>query len=499
MTDILDDETLNPPESNDFRRIGQHKIPQVRDPNDPTKWVRYRRASKAGEILDDEFNLWDWKRRTEIVGAAQRPELMALVSTLNPDTDKKQLRDICEQCLDAGRGNQRSTQGTAVHSMFDLVDRNESWAPAPQFQPVVDAYLNALNLYGLIPEDIEVRCVNDKFRLAGTLDRRYRTTRALVAPDGSVIPIGSYLVGDTKTGKTLEYTAGTYSTQLAGYVDSVRYDTKTDDRIPFDPPNHPDWALIVHAIPEAGTCELHWVDINAGREGLKLADQVRQWRKRTDLLSLAEPPVRVGSQRPASVPVASDQPSEAPTEPEPQSEPTEAVRAWLIGRVGAIRSHSEIATQRLLRLWPAGVPGLKREGHSMSELDAIALVLDQVEADYSIPFGESDPRMAGSKLRHPSYLPSKVDMAITGFRNMAGFTMDENSELLHGTLRAIGYPKGIDTPQSEMSEADAALILSAAVAITGGTALLLFEEDGQPIVRFDVRQTNNVPAHGPAQ
>lgn len=510
MSDILDEDGIEPPESDDFRRIGPHKIPQVRDANEPTRWVRYRRASKAGEILDDEFNLWDWKRRTEIVGAAQRPELMALVSTLNPETDKKQLRNICEQCLEAGKGMKRSIQGTAVHSMFDHVDRNDSWAPAPQFQAVVDAYINCLQAYGLVAEDIEVKCVNDRFRLAGTLDRRYRTTRALVSPDQTVIPIGSYLVGDTKTGTTLEYSAGTYSTQIAGYVDSVRYDTHTDERIPFEPANYPDWALIVHAIPEAGTCELHWVDVQAGRQGLALADQVREWRKRTDLLTIAEPPVQVGSQRPANRPLSDAVASEAQSQPEAPSEPqSDDVRRWLNGRIAAVRSFSELAVKRLQHLWPEGVPGLKREGHSLTELDAIAAALDKVEAEYSIPFGESDPRMQASVNRHPSsgsrnyssthprkawldrHCAGLIDIAVGAlmeFASLDQFTDDELDELLHGTLRAIGYGEGLrDLPAVAVS--DASLIISAALALSAGTAMLLFDEDGQPIVRFDVQTT----------
>jgi len=76
--------------------------------------------------------------------------------------------------------------------------------------------------------------INDEYRLAGTLDRLYRTTKVLVAPDGQVIPIGSIIVADTKTGKELEYAAGSYATQLAAYVDSVPYNVETDERGTWD-------------------------------------------------------------------------------------------------------------------------------------------------------------------------------------------------------------------------------------------------------------------------
>lgn len=228
MTDL---DEFDPPERPDFRRVGRG-IPFVLDPNG--KRVRYSRSSNAGKILDDESNLTDWKLRTVVAGAAQRPELMAMASTLDVDEDKKKLRDIAEECLVAGKGQRRSIIGTAVHSMFDRIDRKDDWQPPPQFEDLVDAYVATLEVWGLIPVAMEVQCINDEYRLAGTLDRLYRTTKTLIAPDGTVIPIGSIIVADTKTGKELEYAAGSYATQIAAYVDSVPYNVATDERGSWD-------------------------------------------------------------------------------------------------------------------------------------------------------------------------------------------------------------------------------------------------------------------------
>jgi hypothetical protein len=221
MTDDINLDDFDAPERPDFRRVARG-VPFVIHP-ESGKRVRYSRSSNAGKVLDDESNLTDWKLRTVVAGAAQRPELMAKASVLDVDTDKKSLRDIAEECLVAGKGERRSIIGTAVHAMFDHLDRETGWKPPPQFVNLCMAYQDMKWDWGLIPEDIEVQCVNDEFRLAGTLDRRYRTTKALVAPDGTVIPIGSMIVADIKTGKELEYAAGSYATQLAAYVDSVRY------------------------------------------------------------------------------------------------------------------------------------------------------------------------------------------------------------------------------------------------------------------------------------
>lgn len=220
MTDIDLDE-FDPPDRPDFRRVGRG-VPFVLNPEG--KRVRYSRSSNAGKVLDDESNLTDWKLRTVIAGASQRPELMAAASVLDVDSEKKALREIAEKCLVAGKGERRSVIGTAVHAMFDHLDRGDDWRPPPNFEDLCNAYVATLEDWGLVPEDIEIHCINDEFRLAGTLDRRYRTTKTLVAPDGSVIPIGSMIVADIKTGRELEYAAGSYATQLAAYVDSQRYD-----------------------------------------------------------------------------------------------------------------------------------------------------------------------------------------------------------------------------------------------------------------------------------
>jgi hypothetical protein len=227
MGDILDEDGLDPPDRPDFRRVGRGiPYPVGLD----GKRVRYSRSSNAGKILDDESNLTDWKLRTVVAGAAQRPELMARASVLDVDADKKLLRDIAEECLVAGKGQRRSIIGSAVHAMFDHLDREDGWVPPPQFNDLCDAYEAMKEDWGLEPVAIEVHCINDQWNLAGTLDRIYRTTKSLVAPDGTVIPIGSLIVGDTKTGKELEYAAGSYATQLAAYVDSVPYNVETDER-----------------------------------------------------------------------------------------------------------------------------------------------------------------------------------------------------------------------------------------------------------------------------
>lgn len=529
--EAIDLEEFDAPPRKDFRRIGRG-IPYVMMENGKRK--RLSRSSKAGDILDDQYNLVDWRLRTAIVGAAQRYGLMAMVTTIDPGTKegKRELRTIVEECIVAGKGAERSTQGTAMHAMFDHLDRGDDWEPAPQFLDVCNAYLETCIAYGLVVEnpdtDIEIHCVNDEFLLAGSADRIYRTTKPLVPPDGVLLPAGQYLIGDTKTGDTLEWSHGTYACQLAAYAGSVRYDVEAETRTPFDPPLNDRWGIIMHARQETGTCELHWVDLAGGREGLALARHVKAWRKRAGLIANATPPVAAAPvERP---PEPRQSPGEASTG-EGGPDMRSAVRDWLRGRVVIVREHGGAAVKALQLAWPVGVAGLKLDGHTMAELDAIGKALDRVEGDYGVPFGETDPRI---KARHPSSgstwvdkwaSPSSeptpddqretqrqaianhprrgllekwvadamgggVDSTIDTYAlsnalyefaklNAVEWPDDDLTIMLDGSLRALGYANGT-ADLGRFNPEHAPKLMAAAFAIAAGTITLVYDDDGKP-------------------
>lgn len=531
--DVINLDDYNAPEKPDFRRVGKG-IPFVIHP-ESGKRVRYSRSSNAGKILDDESNLTDWKLRTVVAGAAQRPELMAQASVLDIDTDKKALRDIAEECLIAGKGQRRAIIGTAVHAMFDLIDRDTGWVPPPNFIDLCNAYVAFKEEWGLIPAEIEVHCINDVFRLAGTLDRRYRTTKTLVCPDGTIVPIGTLIVGDIKTGQELEYAAGSYGTQLAAYVDSVRYDVATDEREPFVPSSFTQWALIVHAESSGTRIDVYWVDIAAGRQGLELASEVKQWRRRDDLLILGHQiPFLADTAKPEPPPPA-DGPALAAVGPS-EGRSLGLRHEYLAGRVRAILGdHEPNAARDLQRAWPVGIPGLKHEGHTWADLDAIEEAVKRVEDKYWI-VPPDDPtiikEVEEAKQRHPSNEPKPratkeerenvqaaidqhprsgllrkwiavalsegvdysldtvpLSKALMSFANVDEDDWHDNdlTLMLDGSLRALGYAKGI-ADLGRFNPEHAQGLMTAAFAIVSGSAMLLFDEDNNPIVRTHIRK-----------
>lgn len=540
MTDEwLDDDELQPPDRPDFRRVGRGiPYPVGLD----GKRVRYGRPSNAGKILDDESNLTDWKLRTVVAGAAQRPELLAQASVLDIDSDKKALRDIAEKCLVAGKGQRRAIIGDAVHAMFDHLDRQDDWKPPPNFYDLCDAYEAMKEDWGLEPVAIEVHVINDEFRLAGRIDRIFGTTKSLTAPDGRIVPIGSHIFGDHKTGKELEYAAGSYATQLAAYVDSVPYDVANDERGSWDFEPIKDWALIIHADSAGTTIDVYWVDIESGRNGLRLAREVKAWRRRDDLLTIGRRLRIVVPDDHQADDIDATDPPDVPTVPADDHRATSRYE-WLRGRVQAILGHSDIARQALARSWPVGVAGLKSFNHSMHDMDAIELGCDQVEKDHSVPFYPlwDDPDMQASIDSHPSNrwakpnavstpatreesdelamqlvnhprsglvrkwlmvaineegIDSSLDQtalshALYEFAMLpeAEWPDDDLTTMLDGCLRAIGYPKGIKQ-LGRVNPEHGPIIMSAAFAITAGQAMLLFDDEGNPIVRTNIKQAS---------
>lgn len=224
------------------------------------KAVAYTRCTTFVGCLEDTYNLSRWQQRMVALGLSQRPDLMLGVTATDPD-DKKALNRFCEDAMEAAKAHAAATTGTALHALTERIDRGQEVGAVP------DAYLADLAAYTEATKDltathIEQFCVLDSLKIGGTPDRVVRYQ-------------GKRYIADVKTG-SIEYGVHKIAMQLAVYARSHTYDVATGVR--GEHGAEMDRGLIIHLPAGAGTCELVWVDLLAGWEGVKLAKRVREVR-----------------------------------------------------------------------------------------------------------------------------------------------------------------------------------------------------------------------------
>lgn len=343
-------------------RYGRYLI----KPADGGKARAYTRATTWAKALDDQSSLINWSMRMCALGLITRKDLYAQVAACRPD-DRDALSRLVDQAKEAGGGSEGANLGSALHAFTERIDLGEMVDVPDLWRPDVDAYIRAIAEHSLIVRRdlVERVVVLEELGVAGTLDRVYRT------PDNRLV------IGDVKTGQTLDFNRLAISIQLAIYANAdTLYDPATETHAPMVDVDK-STALVVHLPSGQGRCEIHEVNIATGWRYASLAGDVRAARahgRRTsgDCLfqsySYAAP--------------------ETPTAP-----PADPYREWIVARLDVIRGHPE-AARTMAGNWPDGVPGLKTDHrHTVAELDRIAEIIDTVEATFGIPFGDPDPRV----------------------------------------------------------------------------------------------------------
>lgn len=373
----------------DFRRA--NGAPLVSDPADPSKTLRYSRPSSYAKCLDDEEALQTWKIWKSMEGVARSPALQIQVNATRDD-DKVEKKTLRERAMDKGSANERADQGTGLHAMTARAEdpTDVDFDPPESLQADLTAYMEMLSAYGLVSEMVEVPFVNDEYRAAGTADRVWRLTKPLISPAGPV-EAGELLVGDLKTGKKLDFSLPGYCVQTALYATGVLYDIVTERRL-ATPPINGAWTLLAHMPVGSGTCRLHWCSVALGLNGADLARQVKEWRKLW----------KNGTYDAEVV----DVPDESVDLPDLLSEhlgvtiesevSVERMAEFCQGRINAIGANPE-AKRKLIQSWPDGLPTPKKGLRSADDVVALMTLLDQIETEFSIPFGETDPRYANQR------------------------------------------------------------------------------------------------------
>lgn len=242
--------------------------PGVKHP-DTGRLIYYRRCTTFIDVLEDRWALEAWKQRMVAIGLATRPDLLLKAAAANGD--KAQLNQVIDAAREAGGATQAATTGSAVHAITEQLDRGQDPIIPPAAQPDIDAYKQATA--HLRMAEIEVFVVHDQFQVGGTFDR-------VVELDGR------RYVADIKTGN-IDYGQSKIAMQLAVYANSDHYDPATGARTPLDVDKAR--GLVIHLPAGAGECTLHWADLDSGLEGMYLAAEVWDWRRRTGLLEATPP------------------------------------------------------------------------------------------------------------------------------------------------------------------------------------------------------------------
>ncbi|WP_395160878.1 hypothetical protein [Ilumatobacter sp.] len=390
------DEIDSSPEKPDFRRA--NGAPMVIDKDGKNQ--RLSRPSGWGKTLDDENALVNWKVDVAAIGVAGDKALQAEWTACKME-DKPQRAKLREKSIQSGRGNQASDTGTALHAMSERwEDPDDDFNPGT-FRPSLEAYTAAMKAIGIVSERFEYTVANMEYRAAGTVDRLYRLTQPLFAPDGTLLPEGTLVIGDLKTGKSLGFSLPGYHVQMALYAQGEFYDVEQDCFMPTPEINQA-WGIIVHMPSNSDTCEMLWCDLQVGNYGAYLVNEIKDWRRKWRNQTYSSPEVQPMAVTVVEEPIDNDK------------EWMDAMFPFIKARIATIKDHSDAGSHLALH-WPEGCPPPKAmvEPHHYTQ---VLNVLDKVEADYGMTFPENDPRVVLGVFEgdqaHPTNNPPSLSQEI---------------------------------------------------------------------------------------
>lgn len=368
-------------------------------PPDGGKPVGYQRATTLAKMLEDTSNLTRWSARMTLLGAAQRPDIIASVLAADP-SDRKTLDKLAEQAKEHGGANVRRDLGTAVHKFLELAHADATYTVPEPYTADIAAIQRVLDDAGfdVVPEYSERILVVDSIQVAGMCDMVLRRRSD-----------GLLFIADLKTGSSVQYGALGWAVQLSIYsqADNIYEQGQADDgsddrRLPM-PTVDRSAAFIIHCEPQSGSAQLHQLTI--GAEFVDLAVAVSEVRKRRDLLvpfefeggGTTSTSVAEGT---ANADAAGEVAAVVGTVDDPTPDAAalamfhEARTAWLINRTTALVER--LSKAHVAEVWPTDIarPGDIKAGTatwSMQDQNLISMALDALEAKHDVPFGDEDP------------------------------------------------------------------------------------------------------------
>ncbi len=243
--DMLAGDPVRERKPGDFHRHPTTGAPYVIVEKDgKRRKVMYGRPSSFGSALDNPYNLLKWKERRLLCGLLLLLKL-GLLEGVDPD-DRDKLDALIAYAYDVAETSLAADRGTHVHLLCEWWDKDKTDHLPDLFEAgerlgiptelqgrILEQWQAFRERLGVTALAVEQTVVNDRWRLAGTLDRLDVTSTPILTAYG--ILDGAF-VGDIKTGGLTVGSDGQpnwwskYPIQLAAYVDAVPYDTETDER-----------------------------------------------------------------------------------------------------------------------------------------------------------------------------------------------------------------------------------------------------------------------------
>lgn len=243
--------------------------------------LSYIRASSYG-CIEDKYGISRWKRTQVVYGMSRAFHLVQRAQSAAgtfTKQDRAILREVADRAEIVAGSDAGSLTGTALHKLSERRDQGADLSYLdPNTTACLDAYARLMVPFEVLATEMFV--VYDEYTGAGTLDRVVRLRWDLVFPDGLVLPAGTIIVIDVKTGKvtSVKYWMAEYAcqqfiydggtpyfpgiTHLAdpkvrsvGNIERVTEQPGNNGRVSWDEvgvpggPNH-DYALILH-VPAA--------------------------------------------------------------------------------------------------------------------------------------------------------------------------------------------------------------------------------------------------------
>lgn len=276
-----------------YNGFGQYKL---RLPGEKKAKGRTR-ATTFIKALDIGDGLIDWKATACMVGTLRMPSLHAKWAALfaestDPwyagDDTKKRAKALVEECAKAGGAENRSSLGTALHEMLELVARGRTPMLVDPYAADVKVWQDTLAAAAIVPDPqwCEVAVYVERYDVVGTFD-------GLVRIPGD----DRHVISDNKTEASTDYKALSHAAQLAMYSLATHAivwpeDPEAECTLVELPPRNTDTGLIIHLPAGEARCTLWGVDLNDGREALEVAARLRGYdtrRKRKDHGGLMKP------------------------------------------------------------------------------------------------------------------------------------------------------------------------------------------------------------------